>query len=214
VKPSVHIKICGITSERDADLCLEHEVSAIGINLVPSSPRAADIETARRLVAHIDGRALTVLVVANLPLEKMQELYTSTGARCLQLHGDESAGALEALLPHAYKAVRIGDADDVAHALGYPGQYLLADAKVKGQLGGTGKVVDWELVRPLARTRKLTLAGGLTPLNVAEAIRAVEPFCVDVASGVERPGEPRRKDPELVASFVRAVREAARPAPC
>ena len=111
-------------------------------------------------------------------------------------------------MPHAYKALRIATAEDVQTAARYPGEYVLADARSERALGGTGKSFDWSLVTELARTRKLTLAGGLTPGNVAAAVRAVRPYCVDVASGVEPKGQPGIKDPELMEAFVRAATSA------
>jgi phosphoribosylanthranilate isomerase len=167
-----------------------------------------DISTARAISDAIGSRALVVGVVADLSVETMKGLKDDAHLGCLQLHGDESPEALLALLPHAYKALRIADAADVARAATFPGEYLLADAKVAGALGGTGHVFDWSLVTELAKTRKLTLAGGLTPVNVADAVRAVRPFSVDVASGVEDRGEPRKKNAQLVRSFVQMVRSA------
>jgi phosphoribosylanthranilate isomerase len=209
VSSKVHIKICGITSVEDADLCLGIGASAVGLNLVPSSPRVVDVPTARKIAEHVGDRALVVLVVADLDFGRLRELRERTGAGCLQLHGDEAPGDLEALLPHAYKAVRIGTQEDVARALSYPGEHLLADAKVEGKLGGTGKLVDWDLVEGLARKRKLTLAGGLNPENVARAVARVRPYCVDVASGVETPHSARKKDPDKLVAFQRAVLETA-----
>ena len=206
---SVHFKICGITNVEDADLALELGASAIGVNLVPGSPRLVDVETATRIAAHVGRNALTVLVVANLAVEAMRDLLRITGARCLQLHGDESVDVVARLLPHAYKAVRIGSTEDVAHAAEYPGEHLLVDAKVLGKLGGSGQIADWSLVEPLAKKRKLTLAGGLTVANVAQAIARVKPFCVDVASGVEINGNPRRKDRDKLVAFARAVASGA-----
>jgi phosphoribosylanthranilate isomerase len=87
-----------------------------------------------------------------------------------------------------------------------PGDYVLVDAKVDGLLGGTGHAFDWSLVVDLAKTRKLVLAGGLTPANVARAIRTVSPWCVDVASGVET--TVARKDPAKLRAFISAVRGA------
>ena len=100
--------------------------------------------------------------------------------------------------------------DDMASALTFPGHPLLVDAKVPGQLGGTGQCIDWPLVEPLARARPLLLAGGLTPLNVAAAVSAVQPWGVDVASGVEIDGQPRRKDAGKLRRFVAAARTASR----
>jgi phosphoribosylanthranilate isomerase len=130
----------------------------------------------------------------------MRALKADAELGCLQLHGNESADVLHALLPHAYKALRIADEADVAEAARFGGEHLLADAKVTGQLGGTGTTFDWSLVATLTRARKLTLAGGLTPDNVADAVRAVRPYCVDVASGVE--SAPGVKDEAKVRLFV------------
>ena len=204
----MHVKICGITTVGDAELAVDEGASAIGINFVPASPRAVDVATARAIVDRVGARTLTVLVVADLTATALRELLRTTGARCLQLSGDETPELLAEFLPHAYKGVRIGSPADVARAAAYPGEHLLVDAKVAGKLGGTGQTVDWTLVAPLARARKLTLAGGLRPSNVADAIRVVRPFCVDVASGVEKEGDPRRKDPDKVRAFHRAVRSA------
>lgn len=204
----VHFKICGVTSVEDAELALGVGATSLGLNLVPSSPRAIDVETARRIAQAIGDRAISVLVVADRSVDEMTELLRATGAACLQLHGQEPPEVVECVLPHAYKAAHIGSPADVARAEAYPGDYLLVDAKVPGKLGGTGVRVDWSLVEPLARRRMLILAGGLHAENVAEAIARVRPFCVDVASGVERDGEPRRKDEAKLAAFARAVREA------
>jgi phosphoribosylanthranilate isomerase len=208
IRPPVHIKICGITCVEDAELVVENGASAIGLNFVPASPRVVDVATARRIVEQVGERTVTVLVVADLGAAELHELLRATGARCLQLSGDETPELLCEFLPHAYKGVRIGTSADVERAALFPGEHLLVDAKVEGKLGGTGKSVDFGLVEPLARTRKLTLAGGLQPTNVADAIRAVRPFCVDVASGVEIDGDPRRKDPHKVRAFHAAVSSA------
>src|SRR6185312_10793910 len=130
---------------------------------------------------------------------------------CLQLHGDETPELLAQLLPHAYKALRVPTADvtvaDVAaDAARYAGEHVLLDAYVPGVHGGTGARFDWNLARELGRSRKVTLAGGLTPSNVAEAIAAAQPYCVDVASGVE--SAPARKDPQRVHDFVKAAKSA------
>jgi len=204
----VHFKICGVTSVEDAELSLAVGASAIGLNLVPSSPRAIGVETARQIAGAIGDRAISVLVVADRGVDEMTDLLRATGAACLQLHGQEPPEIVERVLPHAYKAAHIGSPADAARAEAYPGDYLLVDAKVPGKLGGTGVRVDWALVEPLARRRMLILAGGLRADNVGEAIARVRPFCVDVASGVERENEPRRKDEAKLAAFARAVREA------
>ncbi len=204
-KQATHVKICGLTTVDDARMAVDAGASAIGLNFVPSSPRRVTVADARAIARAVRGRTLVVGVVADLGVGDMKSLMKAAEVECLQLHGDETVGVVAAMLPHAYKALRVGSAEDVDDARRYPGVYLLVDARVEGALGGTGKTLDWALVAGLARQRKLTLAGGLTPENVGGAIRAVRPYCVDVASGVEK--SPGVKDAEKVAAFVRAARE-------
>lgn len=203
---TVHIKVCGVTNVEDALACVALGVSAIGLNFVPGTPRFLDVETARAIAEAVAGRALIVGVVADRSEEELALLRDGARLGCLQLHGDEPPAALEPFLPHVYKAIRVATEEDVATADRFPGEHILVDAKVVDALGGTGVRVDPALVAPLAARRRLTLAGGLRPDNVAEAIAAVRPFAVDVASGVEQPGNPRRKDVAALAAFVRAVR--------
>lgn len=201
-----HVKICGVTSVDDALAAVDAGASAVGVNLIPSSARVVSVARAREIARAIGGRALVVGVVADLDVDAMRALREDAELGCLQLHGGEPPEALAPLLPHAYKAIRIGNASDVALAESYPGEHLLVDAKVAGTLGGTGQTFDWELVRGLARSRKLTLAGGLTPENVEAAVRAIEPYCVDVASGVEVEGRPGVKDRAKVKAFITRAR--------
>ena len=205
----VHVKICGVRTAEDARACVLLGASSIGVNFVRESPRHVDASTARAIAhaAHeANPKTVVVGVVANLSVEEMRALVREAGLDCLQLHGDESHETVAALLPHAYKAVRISTAADVERARAVPGEYLLVDAKVDGALGGTGKAFDWSLVKELARERKLTLAGGLDPDNVARAVRELDPYCVDVASGVEWAGRPGEKDLAKVKAFIGAAR--------
>lgn len=213
MRPRVHVKICGVCTPEDARASVELGASAIGINLVPSSPRCVDVRTALVIARAVkdargpgDTKAIAVGVVADRTVEEMRALVRDAELDCLQLHGDEPDDALAALLPHAYKAVRIASAADVDRARTYRGDHVLVDAKVDGLLGGSGATFDWSLVRELARERKLTLAGGLVPDNVERAVREIAPHCVDVASGVEQRGEPRVKDLERVRAFIEAAR--------
>jgi len=204
----VRVKICGITTLEQAWACVELGVDAIGVNLVDSSPRRVDETFARKISHELGHRVLVVAVVADRSVAAMRAIREATGVGCLQLHGDEPPADVSALLPHAYKAVRVGGPADVAAADAMPGEYVMVDARVEGALGGTGRTVDWALVAPLATRRKLVLAGGLTSENVRQAVAAVHPWCVDVASGVET--APGVKEMRRVAAFVRAAREAAR----
>jgi phosphoribosylanthranilate isomerase len=208
----MYVKVCGITQIEDARAAIAAGADALGFNCVPTSKRKLDTSSIRAIVEQLRREAaaptLYIAVVADLSAEHALQLLEELGVDRLQLHGDEAASDVEALGARAFKAVRVANAADVALAASFPGHPLLVDAKVAGQLGGTGHTIDWPLVEPLARARALLLAGGLTPENVASAVRAVQPWGVDVASGVES-SDPRRKDTEKMRRFVEAARSAA-----
>jgi phosphoribosylanthranilate isomerase len=201
------VKVCGVVSVADALMAVDAGADALGVNLVPSSKRRVDLATARAVRDGVGERAEVIAVVADLPGEELGRIRAETGIEWLQLHGAEPPSALTPLLPRAYKAVGIATAADVELAASYGGERLLVDARVPGELGGTGHTFDWSLVARLAKGRRLILAGGLTPDNVGLAVAQLSPWGVDVASGVER--SPREKDPERVRAFVRAARAAA-----
>ncbi len=205
------VKICGVTTVADALGAVEAGADAVGLNFVPTSRRFLTLESAARIADAVKGRTRIVGVVANVSLAELVRLGERCDIDLWQLNGEESPDEVRICLPRAFKAARIGGAEDVVRAAGYPGEFLLVDAKLEGHLGGTGQRFDWGLVTGLARERRLILAGGLTPENVSEAVAQVRPWGVDVASGVELPSDPRRKDPELMRRFVAAARAAQSP---
>jgi phosphoribosylanthranilate isomerase len=207
-----YIKICGITNVEDALLAARAGADALGLNFVRSSKRVIDRVTAAHISDALGGKVELVAVVADRSARELEDLRSETGIRWLQLHGREPPEDLELVLPEAYKAIAIGNASDVQRAQEYGGDRLLLDAKstVPGELGGTGHRFDWSLAVPLSARRDLIVAGGLDPDNVGDAVRALRPFGVDVASGVELPGNPRQKDAARVFAFVAAVRAADR----
>ncbi len=200
------VKICGVTSAEDASLAADLGADAVGINLVPQSKRFVNEARAVEIARAVRGRVRTVGVVANRTAEELVTLRARLELDLLQLHGDEPPEALAHLLPHAFKAARIGDAKDVDLAARYPGNMLLVDARVRGAIGGTGMTFDWKLVATLAQRRSIVVAGGLTAENVASAVRLVQPFGVDVASGVEREENPRAKDAAKIRAFIEEAR--------
>ena len=201
----MYVKICGVTGVEDAELVCASGASALGVNLVPGSPRQVEPEQARSIVTAVAGRLETVAVVRALPADELRTLRSALGVDWVQIHDEVDPAVVEGV-SGAFLAVRIGDAADVARARRAPGVRVLVDAKVPGALGGTGQAFDWSLVADLARERAIVLAGGLHPGNVAGAVAAVAPWGVDVASGVERAEDPRRKDAARVAAFVAAAR--------
>jgi len=200
----VEVKICGLTTVDDALYCIDAGAAAIGLNFWPGSPRCVQVSTARSIVEAVGDHAQMVGVFVDATLDQIREILRETGIEWAQLHGDEPPELVAELLPTAYKAIGVKDGSAIEAARTYPGEHLLLDASVPGIPGGTGRTFDWAIAAEVAKERKLTLAGGLNPSNVAEAIRAVNPFRVDVASGVEK--APGQKDPALVQAFLTATK--------
>jgi phosphoribosylanthranilate isomerase len=201
----VAVKICGVTSVQDALVCVDAGADAIGLNFYVGSPRCVGAQVAREIVAAVSAAAgssapLLVGVFVDASYDEIARLQAEVGFRCVQLHGDEPPALLERFLPHAYKALRVRGASAIDEAARFGGEHVLLDAYVPGVAGGTGASFDWRIAAQLASQRKVTLAGGLQPANVAAAVAAVQPFCVDVASGVE--SAPGKKDHALVRAFV------------
>ncbi|HKP59170.1 MAG TPA: phosphoribosylanthranilate isomerase [Polyangiales bacterium] len=200
----VRVKICGVTSVEDALAAVAAGADAIGVNFAAASARRVDVELAREIVQALPAQVVSVGVFVDASEQELRDVLARTGLRCVQLHGDESPELLSKFLPHAYKAIRVRGRESLDVAARFPGEHVLLDAFVPGMHGGTGASFDWALAAEVARIRQVTLAGGLTPANVAQAVREVRPFCVDVASGVE--SSPRRKDVELMRAFVAAAK--------
>ena len=211
------IKICGVTSVEDALLAAVAGADAIGLNFYPKSPRFVEVEQARQIVDSLPKSVRRVGVFVDASVDEIRRAVAELGLDLAQLHGDEPVELLRALrgVP-VMKAFRAGaDLVPIANYLaschrgGCVPRMLLLDAARTGLYGGTGTTLDWQALaagRPLLAGLPLVLAGGLTPLNVAEAIAAVRPWGVDVASGVEdRPG---RKSKPLVEQFVAAAKLA------
>jgi phosphoribosylanthranilate isomerase len=199
------IKVCGVTSHDDAAMCIAAGVDAIGLNFWPHSVRRCEIDVAEAIAKSFGARVRIVAVFVDAPEQQMIAIRDLLGERIyLQLHGDEPPGLCARLGPRAYKALRVGGSIDRAGE--YGGDEILFDTMSESGPGGTGRAFDWKLAAPIARERKVWLAGGITPENAGAAIDAVHPFGVDVASGVE--SAPGKKDIERVTALVRAVREA------
>ena len=204
------VKVCGITSPEDGVAATEAGADAIGLVFWPESPRAVTPERARAIVEPLPPFVVRVGVFVDASRDEMARVADAAGLDMLQLHGAEPPESLAGLPRRALKAVRVGDGFAPEDALRYAGKAagILGDTRLPGGTplpGGTGVPFDWSLVRGLAKqVRFLMLAGGLSPSNVAAAIRAVRPHGVDVSSGVE--SAPGRKDPERVKAFVDAVR--------
>ncbi|MGC1481125.1 MAG: phosphoribosylanthranilate isomerase [Chthoniobacterales bacterium] len=202
------VKICGVTNEEDAAMAVDLGADAIGINLFAGSKRFVELASVREWVADI--RATRVAVVVNATSADLTAIEEAGCFDAVQFHGDESPGTCAAHGGRWIRAVRVRDwATLDAAANAYLTPWLLLDAFSKSGYGGTGEGVDLRLAEEFVRKerdRRVILAGGLTPETVAEAVRVVRPHAVDVASGVEVVGDPRRKDREQVRAFVEAAK--------
>lgn len=211
----VRIKICGVTQEADAELAIRLGADALGLNFYSASPRYLTPERASALLRVLPPFVCPVGLFVNRAYEQMAAaLEGLTAIRMLQCHGDE----LNPRLPRdraVVVAFPVADRmsleriDRFLAACREHGQLpaaILVDACVPGQYGGTGHQAPWQLLAEYRPGVPLILAGGLTPDNVAAAIRLVRPYAVDVASGVE--SSPGRKDPEKLRRFIAAVRDA------
>lgn len=197
------IKVCGLTRASDVECCVRLGVDSIGLNFWPGTPRVTTAAFAAEMVASFPAQEF-VAVFVDAHLREIERIREQTGIRWAQLHGDESPADLEACQPFAYKALRLGQQSDVREAACFGGERILVDARVDGHMpGGTGHSFPWEWAKSLSRERRVVLAGGLNPENVAEAVRSVRPWQVDAASGVE--SAPGIKDPELLRRFVQAL---------
>ena len=195
------VKICGITRLEDAAAAIDAGASAIGFIFWEGSPRFVRPERAKAIVRTLPPLIGAVGVFVNQDPARVNELADAVGLTAVQLHGDETPDQAELIDRPVIKAISRGDD---AHVDQWPDHVtLLVDAHDPVRRGGTGENADWVSAAALARRRRILLAGGLTPANVAEAIRHVRPFGIDVSSGVER--SPGIKDHERLAALFQAV---------
>lgn len=200
------VKVCGITNLEDALAALEAGADMLGFNFYARSPRYLTPADARSIIESLPASASCVGVFVNesAPAE-VERIAREAGLGAVQLHGDETPEFCQNLRGlTTIKALRVGADYNVETAAAYDTDAVLLDAYVTGARGGTGHTFDWALASlTRERVRKLFLAGGLNPDNVATAVTAVRPYAVDVCSGVET--APGRKSLELMRRFVRAV---------
>lgn len=205
---SVRIKVCGITRVEDALAAVEAGADALGFMFYPPSKRNISAAAARSIIASLPPFVSRVGVFVDATEKQIRDTATEAGIDTVQLHGSETPEFCRRLHPYSViKAFRVRGPESLEELTRYSDVPWLLDSFSTGALGGTGKTFDWDLAASaVKRGGRVILAGGLSSSNVAEAIRAVRPWAVDVSSGVE--STPGRKDPALVSDFVRAVRSA------
>ena len=203
------IKICGITNLEDAQAAIEAGADLLGFNFYRQSARYIEPVTARSIVAQIrsgGGVPQLIGVFVNSSALEIRSIMREVDLDQAQLHGDESIDTLRQV--KGFKAIRpqsLEEAEKQAKTYAVASEpALLIDAYRKGEYGGTGQVGDWSLAALVAQQQPILLAGGLTPENVADAIRQVQPWGVDVASGVE--SAPGKKDVAKMKPFIARVR--------
>lgn len=201
------VKVCGITRAGDAAHAVAQGASALGFVFWPRSPRYVTPAAAAAIIAGLPPAVLPVGVFVNETVDGIRAIVAATGIGAVQLHGDEPAAYAAQLGRPLLRSVALGAAAPAGAADAWPlDAWLLVDAHDPVRRGGTGDRADWARAALLAAHRRVVLAGGLTPDNVAAAVSAVRPFGVDVSSGVE--ASPGIKDPEKVARFVAHARAA------
>jgi phosphoribosylanthranilate isomerase len=205
------IKFCGITGLDDAQRAVEAGAWALGLILFSGSPRRCPLPDAERIAGALRRQAEICGVFVNAPLDEVAAVADGLGLTMVQLHGDEGpsfcAEVARRTGAKVMKAARVRTGADVTALAKFHTDFHLLDAHQAGRYGGTGETFDWQLVTQRRSDIPLVLSGGLTPDNVADAIRATSPYAVDTASGTEaRPGV---KDPEKLRAFAAAVASTA-----
>lgn len=202
----VRVKICGITNMEDALLAIEMGADAIGF-IFAESPRRITPKKAEAIIRTLPPLIKTVGVFVNEEPARIKEIQSVCGLDLIQLHGDESPEICRDLMPHSIKAFRIQNETSIKNIKRYKGvvRAILLDTYQKGKAGGTGRTFDWSLALKAKETGiPIILAGGLGPENIIEAIRTVDPYAVDINSGIEK--QPGKKDPVLMKQLMEKIK--------
>jgi phosphoribosylanthranilate isomerase len=204
---STKVKICGITNRVDAQAAVEAGADALGFIFYEKSPRFISLKTAAEISKKIPPFVMRVGVFVNAPEEFVLRAITEVGLTMLQFHGDEPPEFCARFGLMSMKAFRIRDEKSLEEIPNYKTDAYLLDAFSSTTLGGSGEKFNWDLAVEVKKFGKpIFLAGGLTLENVAGAVKKVEPFGVDVSSGVEI--SPGKKDHAKIHAFIAAVRSA------
>jgi phosphoribosylanthranilate isomerase len=199
----VKVKICGITDLDTALSAVEYGADALGF-VFAESKRRITIDRAKEIISALPKDLLKIGVFVNEHRETIEKVVKETGINVIQLHGDESPGDCASFAMPVIKALSIGSSKDLLQADEYGCDYLLLDSPRGKYRGGNGITFDWSLAAELVlKGKNVILAGGLTAENVAEAIQIIQPYMVDVSSGVELGG---KKDKEKIKRFIDKVK--------
>jgi len=199
----VRVKICGISDSATAVVAAEAGADAIGLIFAPSRRRVTAAQ-AREIAAALPPFVTKVGVFVDEERGRIEESIAACGLGAVQLHGAEPPEFCAGFRVPVVKAIRVKDASSLEQMTAYQVDAFLLDTFDASALGGTGRTFDWTLAIQAARTHRTILSGGMTPVNVVEALTRVVPYGVDVSSGVETDG---RKDHAKIRDFIRRVRE-------
>lgn len=199
------IKICGITNLKDGRRAASLGVDALGFIFAPS-PRRVEPEVAKKIIQNLPTPPLKTGVFVDEDIEEVKRVAEYCGLDVLQLHGKESKDYCSKFSCPIIKAIRIHHAESLKEMEVYANVTILLDSYSPYQAGRTGNPFSWDIALKAKEKREFILSGGLTPLNVGEAIKRVRPWGVDVCSGVEV--LPGKKDHFKMERFIREVRRA------
>jgi len=201
------IKTCGITNLEDANAAVSYGADALGFVFYPKSPRKVTPETAKNIISSLPQTITTVGVFVDEDKTKVEETASCTGLDIIQLHGSESPEYCN-FSREIIKAFRIKEPSDLEALSAYNSVFVfLLDTYSPNEIGGTGQTFNWEIAVDARKYGKIILAGGLNPENIEEAIRVVQPYGVDVSSGVEG-AEKGKKDHKKLQLFIERAKAA------
>jgi len=204
----IKIKICGITNLEDALFATECGADSLGFNFYKKSPRYIEPQKAADIISQLPPLIMPVGIFVNEHEDRIREIQQLACIPAVQFHGDESPEFCQRFGSHVIKAFQVRDKESLKAMAQYRVGAFLLDSYREGMRGGTGVSFDWHLAVVAKTFGKIILAGGLTPENVLEAVKLVQPYAVDVAGGVEK--EPGIKDYGKVKQFITEVRKATR----
>ena len=200
------VKICGITNIDDALYATELGADALGFIFVKKSPRYISPLKARKIIQTLPPFVVSVGVIANMTYNDVMDIIEQTSIGCVQLHGDETPKQIAKYPVPVYKSFRVDSSFNPEMLRRYKGSAYLLDTKIPGQLGGTGQTFNWEIAVKAKEYGRIILAGGLTSDNIIEAVRTVQPYAVDVNSGVEEsPGKKNKSKLKLLFELLKQV---------
>jgi len=198
----VRVKICGITNIEDAFLAMKLGAHAIGF-VFAESPRKIELKNAQRIAESLPPFVSRVGVFVDEEIERVKEIARLCDLDVLQLHGEEEPSYCQAFRQKVIKAIRVKNHSSLEKISKYKVDAFLLDTYVENLSGGTGKRFDWEIACKAKKYGNIVLSGGLDSTNISEAVEMVQPYAVDVSSGVEI--IPGKKDPKKMESFFRAI---------